>query len=133
MSELLGLKTKLEPKTEFSILFSGQLAAFEIPASTVLDAWKRLKFMLGSEQLDPQSIHQRFSRQCKEAANRHFADLVPPRMGEDDLYMHLFRAVYATLAVHYYRIRTYEICRGRGVAAAADSFAIVVKRQCARQ
>ena len=112
LSELLGLKTKLEPKTEFSILFSGQLkhqgelAAFEIPtlcpASTVLDAWKRLKFMLGSEQLDPQSINRRFSRQCKEAANRHFADLVPPRMGEDDLYMHLFRAVYATLAVHYY-------------------------------
>ena len=32
--------------------------------------------MLGSEQLDPQSINQRFSRQCKEAANRHFADLV---------------------------------------------------------
>ena len=37
LSELLGLKTKLEPKTEFSILFSGQLkhqgelAAFEIP------------------------------------------------------------------------------------------------------
>ena len=112
LSELLGLKTKLEPKTEFSILFTGQLkhqgelAAFEIPtlcpASTVLDAWKRLKFMLGSEQLDPQSINRRFSRQCKEAANRHFADLVPPRMGEDDLYMHLFRAVYATLAVYYY-------------------------------
>ena len=58
--------------------------------------------MLGSEQLDPQSINQRFSRQCKEAANRHFADLVPPRIGEDDLYMHLFRAIYATLAVYYY-------------------------------
>jgi hypothetical protein len=55
--------------------------------------------MLGSEQLDPQVINRRFSRQCKEAANRHFADLVPPRIGEDDLYMHLFRAIYATLAV----------------------------------
>ena len=72
LSELLGLKTKLEPKTEFSILFTGQLkhqgelAAFEIPtlcpAITVLDAWKRLKFMLGSEQLDPQSVNRRFSR-----------------------------------------------------------------------
>ena len=112
LSELLGLRTKLEPKTDFSLLFTGQLkhqgelAAFEIPtlcpASTVLNAWKRLKFMLGSEQLDPQSINQRFSRQCKEAANRHFADLVPPRMGDDDLYMHLFRAIYATLAVYYY-------------------------------
>jgi hypothetical protein len=112
LSELLGLKTKLEPKTEFSILFSGQLkhqgelAAFEIPtlcpAKTVLEAWKRLKFMLGSESLDPQLINRRFSRQCKESANRHFADLVPPRMGDDDLYMHLFRAIYATLAVHYY-------------------------------
>jgi hypothetical protein len=112
LSELLGLRTKLEPKTDFSLLFTGQLkhqgelAAFEIPtlcpASTVLNAWKRLKFMLGSEQLDPQSINQRFSRQCKEAANRHFADLVPPRIGDDDLYMHLFRAIYATLAVYYY-------------------------------
>jgi outer membrane biosynthesis protein TonB len=112
LSELLGLRTKLEPKTDFSLLFTGQLkhqgelAAFEIPtlcpANTVLNAWKRLKFMLGSEQLDPQSINQRFSRQCKEAANRHFADLVPPRIGEDDLYMHLFRSIYATLAVYYY-------------------------------
>jgi hypothetical protein len=48
----------------------------------LLDTWKRLKFMLESEQLDPQSINRRFSPQCKEAANRHFADLVPPRMGE---------------------------------------------------
>jgi hypothetical protein len=72
LSELLGYRTKLEPKTEFSILFTGQLkhqgelAAFEIPtlcpASTVLGAWKRLKFMLGSEKLDPQSINRRFSR-----------------------------------------------------------------------
>ena len=27
---------------------------------------------------------------------------MPPRMGDDDLYMHLFRAIYATLAVYYY-------------------------------
>ena len=75
LSELLGLRTKLEPKTDFSLLFTGQLkhqgelAAFEIPtlcpASTVLSAWKRLKFMLGSEQLDPKSINQRIARNPK--------------------------------------------------------------------
>jgi hypothetical protein len=27
---------------------------------------------------------------------------VPPRHGNDDLYMHLFRAVYATIAVYFY-------------------------------
>jgi hypothetical protein len=35
--------------------------------------------MLGSEQLDPQIINLRYGRQCKEAADKHFADLVPPR------------------------------------------------------
>ena len=58
--------------------------------------------MLGSEQLDPQIINLRYGRQCKEAANKHFADLVPPRHGDDDLYMHLFRAIYATIAVFYF-------------------------------
>jgi len=71
-------------------------------AQKVLEAWKSLRFMLGSEQLDPQIINLRYGRQCKEAANKHFADLVPPRHGDDDLYMHLFRAIYATIAVLYF-------------------------------
>ena len=112
ISELLGYRTKLEQKTNYSVLFTGQLKSrgdlftFEIPtlcsAQKVLEAWKSLRFMLGSEQLDPQIINLRYGRQCKEAANKHFADLVPPRHGDDDLYMHLFRAIYATIAVFYF-------------------------------
>ena len=112
ISELLGYRTKLEQKTNYSVLFTGQLKSrgdlftFEIPTlcstQKVLEAWKSLRFMLGSEQLDPQIINLRYGRQCKEAANKHFADLVPPRHGDDDLYMHLFRAIYATIAVFYF-------------------------------
>jgi hypothetical protein len=84
----------------------GELFSFEIPtlcpAQKVLEAWKSLRFMLGSEQLDPQIINMRYGRQCKAAANKHFADLVPPRHGDDDLYMHLFRAIYATIAVFHF-------------------------------
>ncbi|MBV9491649.1 MAG: hypothetical protein JO069_18310 [Verrucomicrobia bacterium] len=116
ISELLGIKTRLELKTAYSVRFTGQLKrrqdgsgepfTFEIPtlvpAATALEAWQRLRFMLGAERLSPRDINQRFGRGCREAANRHFADLIPAREGKDDLYMHLFRAVYATIAVHYY-------------------------------
>jgi hypothetical protein len=116
ISELLGTSTKLERKTPYSVRFTGQLKrrqdgsgepfTFEIPtlvpASTVIEAWNRLRFRLGSEALSPRDLNQQFGRQCREAANRHFAGLIPAREGEDDLYMHLFRAIYATLAVHYY-------------------------------
>jgi hypothetical protein len=116
LSELLGTSTKLELKTAYSVQFTGQLKrrqdgsgepfTFEIPtlvrASTVLEAWKALRLRLGSEALSPRELNQRFGRQCREAANRHFAALIPAREGEDDLYMHLFRAIYATLAIHYY-------------------------------
>jgi hypothetical protein len=63
--------------------------------------------MLGKDgPLEPRAINQRYGRQCREAANRHFAGLIPPRHNEDptkaDLYMHLFRSIYATIAVLYY-------------------------------
>ncbi|MBV8901977.1 MAG: hypothetical protein JOY92_17895 [Verrucomicrobia bacterium] len=116
VSELLGASTKLELKTAYSVRFTGQLKrrqdgsgepfTFEIPtlvrASTVIEAWKRLRLRLGPEALTPRDLNQRFGRQCRQAANRHFAGLIPAREGEDDLYMHLFRAIYATLAVRYY-------------------------------
>ncbi|MBV9998336.1 MAG: hypothetical protein JO015_04390 [Verrucomicrobia bacterium] len=116
ISELLGAATKLELKTDYSVRFTGQLKrrqdgsgkpfTFEIPtlvpASVVIDAWKGLRLRLGPEALSPRDLNQRFGRQCREAAGRHFAGLIPTREGENDLYMHLFRAIYATLAVHYY-------------------------------
>lgn len=116
VSELLGASTRLELQTAYSVRFTGQLKrrqdgsgepfTFEIPtlvrASTVIKAWKGLRVTLGSEALSPRDLNQRFGRQCREAANRHFSRLIPAREGKDDLYMHLFRAIYATLAVYYY-------------------------------
>ncbi len=99
---------------------------FEIPtlapAETVLKAWDRLLVMLGDEVLDPQSINNRYGHQVNQAADRHFRGLIPPRLppapregkegmaddphgrerSSDALYLHLFRAVYATIAVHWY-------------------------------
>ena len=99
--------------------------SFEIPtlapAEKVLGAWQRLQVMLGDEVLDPQSINNRYGHTVNEAADRHFRGLIPPRLpkakqgkeggvedpharerGGDALYLHLFRAVYATIAVHWF-------------------------------
>ena len=99
--------------------------AFEIPtlapAEKVLAAWGRLAVMLGDEVLDPQRINHRYGHGVNEAADRHFKGLIPPRLPRvrkaqegtsedlhaqerkgDALYLHLFRAVYATIAVHWF-------------------------------
>lgn len=98
---------------------------FEIPtlvsAAQVLNAWGRLLKLIGAEILTPHSINNRFNHMVNAAAERHFRGLVPPRLpaaapGEesterdpharerkaDAIYLHLFRAVYATIAVHWY-------------------------------
>ena len=99
--------------------------AFEIPtlapALDVLAAWARLQVMLGDQGLDPQEINNRYGHEVNQAADRHFRGLVPPRLPRppkgkagsladpharqrpgDALYLHLFRAVYATIAVHWF-------------------------------
>ena len=40
--------------------------------------------------------------QCQALPDRHFKDLIPSREGKDNLYTHIFRAVYATIAAHWY-------------------------------
>ena len=100
--------------------------SFEIPtlapATAVLAAWQRLLVMLGDQVLDPQTINHRYGHAVNQAADRHFRGLVPPRLPPapkpgtegladdphgrerrgDALYLHLFRAVYATVAVHWF-------------------------------
>lgn len=98
---------------------------FEIPtlvsADQVLNSWGRLLKLIGTDVLTPHSINNRFNHIVNAAAERHFRGLVPPRLpaanpGEegterdpharerktDAIYLHLFRAVYATIAVHWY-------------------------------
>jgi hypothetical protein len=81
------------------------------PAPEVLAAIDRLQTGLSVDALRGQG---RSERQAKQAVNRlysgaiaakcqeHFSDLVPARTDRDNLYTHLFRAVYATIAAHWY-------------------------------
>jgi len=111
------LKTaKFEYKTKFSVIFSGSLkrksepidVVFEIPtlceAELIIKAIANLRRFLGDEikELSVRQISGRYSRAVSKKCDEHFADLVPRREGEDNLYSHLFRAVYATIASYWY-------------------------------
>lgn len=108
------LKTAVfEPKTMYSVVFSGQLKRrddplppYEIPtlckASAVIDALKRLRTMLDTSEMEVRDVTQKYSSLVQEAANKHFASLVPARHGKDGLYGHLFRSVYPRIAVFWY-------------------------------
>jgi hypothetical protein len=108
------LKTAIfEPKTAYSVLFIGHLKRrssnippYEIPtlctAAAAIDALARLRSLLPTSDLDISAVTNRYSPAVKEAANKHFAALVPVREGDDDLYGQLFRAVYARIAVFWY-------------------------------
>ncbi|MEA5599118.1 protelomerase family protein, partial [Rivularia sp. UHCC 0363] len=118
------LLSRFEPHSAWSILFrdpskkSPELSAdfaIEIPtlapAETVLAAITKLQRSLKVDDLKAaahtmkgakQKINQRYSAAISAACNRHFAGLVESREGRDDLYSHLFRAVYATIAAHWF-------------------------------
>jgi len=107
---------KFEYKTKYSVIFSGSLkrknepidVVFEIPtlceAQLIIKAIANLRSFLGDEiqELSIQQISGRYSRAVSKKCDEHFASLVPRREGEDNLYSHLFRAVYATIASYWY-------------------------------
>lgn len=103
-------------QTDYIVSFSGSLkrrgeptlCVFDIPtlckAELVIDGITRLRAMLG-EEIEHFSLRQisgRYSRGVAKKCDEHFADIVPKRTGKDNLYTHLFRAVYATIASHWY-------------------------------
>jgi hypothetical protein len=108
------LKTAIfELKSGYSVIFTGQLKRresdippYEIPtlctAAAAIDALARLRAMLPTGELDVNTVTNRYSPSVQEAANKHFTSLVPVREGKDDLYGHLFRSVYARIAVFWY-------------------------------
>ncbi|NEQ48466.1 MAG: hypothetical protein F6K00_35025 [Leptolyngbya sp. SIOISBB] len=120
ISEILLSKFSL--KTPWSLNFS-QMAkkpddvdvTIEIPtlapAATVLAAIEKLQSGLAIADLRQQGAA---SRQLKQAVNRryslavaqkcdeYFSSLVPARSDKDNLYTHIFRAVYATIAAHWF-------------------------------
>lgn len=112
------------PKSAWSLWFSGfakkKKVATEItieiptlaPAAEVLKAIEKLHRYLGKAEImreahgDIQAARKlayaRYSRGVSVECDRQFSELVPPRSGRDKLYTHIFRAVYATIATHWF-------------------------------
>jgi hypothetical protein len=107
---------QFEYKTEYSVTFKGALKrrneavelVFEIPvlcqADLIIKAIDCLRLQLGDEvkTLSITQINQRYEERVAKKCDRHFSNLVTPRDGKDNLYSHLFRAIYATIACYWY-------------------------------
>lgn len=81
------------------------------PAPIVLHAIERLQQALNIADLKQEkssskelkrAVNRLYSEAIANACDRHFGDLVPKRSCKDNLYTHLFRAVYATIAAHWF-------------------------------
>ena len=107
---------KFEYKSKYSVRFTGSLkrkeepleCIFEIPtlceAELVIKAITSLKEKLGGEvnNLSKRQVSRRYGTSVAKMCDRYFDELVPPRDDKDNLYTHLFRAVYATIAAYWY-------------------------------
>jgi len=98
----------------WSVWFTGALKRrgeeaelrFEIPtlvkAASVISATKRLRRAVDTEGMSNREINRAYSHAIAQACDRTFSDLVPSREGKDNLYTHLFRSVYSTIATFWY-------------------------------
>ena len=81
---------------------------FEIPtlaeSELVIQGISNLRSYLEGEiqDLSRHQISGRYSRAVASKCDLYFNDLVPRRDDKDNLYTHLFRAVYATIAAHWF-------------------------------
>ena len=121
LAEVL-LTAKLKPCKTWSVIFSGQLKTggtlydeeFEIP--TLLPADRLLNAIARLRELKPLAppddllsidkiaewVNANHVKAVKDATNKHFDGLIPPREEHgDDLYSRLYRVIYATIA-HYW-------------------------------
>jgi Telomere resolvase len=116
------LLSQFAPKSDWSIIFSemskkkdSEGLTIEIPtlapATTVLRAIDRLhkhlriddlKLNSLSPKMAKQTVNSRFSSPIASRCVEHFSQLIPPRSDKDNLYTHIFRAVYATIAAHWF-------------------------------
>ncbi|MEO1211853.1 MAG: protelomerase family protein, partial [Cyanobacteria bacterium J06638_20] len=80
------------------------------PAQIVLEAIDRLQRKLSSNvnttgiplREAKRTVNRRYSGAIANRCEEVFSDLVPRRSDKDNLYTHIFRAVYATIAAHWY-------------------------------
>lgn len=118
------LTSDYAPKSAWTIWFSGFAKKKKIqteieieiptlaPADEVLRAIEKLHRYLGKSQIlkeaqgDIQAArklsYSRYAKGVCAECDRQFAELIPPRSGRDRLYTHIFRAVYATVATHWF-------------------------------
>lgn len=114
VAEILST-AKFEKKSQWSVIFTGALKrrgepvelAFEIPtlahADRVITALNRLRAELPEAiHMETREINKKYESAVAAVCDRTFAKLVPTREGEDNLYTHLFRAVYATISTFWY-------------------------------
>lgn len=122
ISEILLSEFSL--KSPWSLYFTGMAKkgeensdrlTLEIPtltlAETVLKAIQKLQQSLKIEELKlnslspkmaRQKVNQRFSGAIAIKCNQHFGNLIPARSDKDNLYTHIFRAVYTTIATYWF-------------------------------
>ena len=105
---------QFEQASQWSVWFTGALKRrgeeielrFEIPtlvkAASVISATKRLRQAVDTSGMSNREINRAYSYAIAQACDRTFTDLVPSREGKDNLYTHLFRAVYSTIATFWY-------------------------------
>lgn len=105
-----------QKKSDYSVIFRGSLkrrnepikCAFEIltlcQADSVINGISSLRKQLGGEieSLSPRQVASRYGRGVAKVCDRTFDHLVPPRDDKDNLYTHLFRAIYATIAAYWF-------------------------------
>lgn len=105
-----------EYKSLYSVIFTGAIkrgdepveCVFEIPtlceARLVIEGISSLRNQLGEEinSLSKRQVSRRYGKGVATKCDRYFSELVPPREDKDNLYTHLFRAVYATIASYWY-------------------------------
>lgn len=101
-------------KSPYSVWFTGALKRrkeertlrFEIPtlvpAKPAIAALKALRNKVDTVGLDLEIINRKYSPPVAKACDRHFAELIPQRVGRGNLYTHLFRTIYARIATHWY-------------------------------
>jgi cell division protein FtsB len=82
-----------------------------VPAPEVLAAIQRLQQGLRTDELTQQGLSDRqvkqkvnnlYSGAIADQCHQHFSNMVPARTDKETLYTHIFRAVYATIAAHWY-------------------------------
>jgi hypothetical protein len=113
-SELLST-ARFTKCSKWSVTFTGalkrrgetQILSIEIPtlapADTVCKALAKVRKELPEAVgLDAQTVNAKYGNAVIRECDRYFTDLVPTREGKDNLYTHLNRSIYATIATFWY-------------------------------